>query len=79
MYGDSHTVAPVQLMPPHWFQCVATLVLVAVADETVVVVDALVVLLDSVVAVAVGKVVPADAANSFCTVSYAGLAVRFAQ
>lgn len=43
------------------------------------VVDALVVLLDSVVAVAVGKVVPADAANSLCTVSYAGLVVRFAQ
>jgi hypothetical protein len=42
---------------------------VAVADETVVVVDALVVLLDSVVAVAVGRVVPAAAASSFLTLS----------
>lgn len=55
------------------------MVLVAVADELVVVVETLVVLLDSVVAVLVVTGVPAAAARSFCTLSYAGLVVRFAQ
>lgn len=79
VYGDAQTVAPVQLRPPHWPQCAATLVPVAVADELVAVVDTLVVLLDSVVAVFVGNGVPAAAARSFCTLSYAGLVVRFDQ
>lgn len=79
VYGDWQTVAPVQPVPPHWLQCVATLVPVAVADELVVVVDTLVVLLVKVVAVLVGSGVPAAAARSFCTLSYAGLVVRFDQ
>lgn len=51
----------------------------AEADETVVVVETLVVLLDSVVAVDVGTGVPAAAASSFCTLSYAGFVVRLDQ